>query len=288
MRGRLRSAGVGVSLLLVAGCGTESSSSDLSEDLSFVPSGGMLGFSDRAAIREIAGSDADDPWTVAAGAVAGSFGSYEQYLADELSVDLSAADRVFQGGEGPNITLVIVGGQDADAVNAAARAAGWSGDEVLTRESEDASRPPLPLGDLRVTEDRVIIGGPTARLGSEGGVADSAGEDETTAALIECLGDPLAALVAPPSETPHAVGVRENDGTTESSICLVGDEDDGERVAEGLGGTAMNGRPYSDLIADPEVRTVGDTVRVTVTNTADALPVTIMQMMLVRDLPGLG
>ncbi|MBM9462377.1 hypothetical protein JL108_02880 [Aeromicrobium sp. YIM 150415] len=277
-------AGVTISAFLLAGCTSDPEPSTSSGDLSALPAGGMIGLSDRAAVRDIAGEDADDPWKVAAGSVAGPLGSYERYLAEELEIDLSAADRVLYGGEGPSAVLLVLGGQDPAAVTAAARDAGWSGDEVLSHEGEGDNGLTVPVTQLRVEDDRVIVGG----IGSDlSRIGETAGDDETTRALVDCLDDPLAALVASPAETPHAVGVRDVDGEARSTICLIGDEDDGDRVAEAVDGTMPSGRPYDELIADPEVETVGDAVRITVTNTSDAQPATIVQMMLRRELPGL-
>ncbi|OUZ07463.1 hypothetical protein BHE97_16755 [Aeromicrobium sp. PE09-221] len=92
---------------------------------------------------------------------------------------------------------------------------------MLARGPAEKDRLAVPLNQVRIDGDRVIIGGLGSNLSVDLAAGSAAG-DETTAALLGCLDDPVAALIESGSGVPHAVEFHAADGEPRSVICLIG------------------------------------------------------------------
>jgi hypothetical protein len=227
----------------------------------------------------------------------GQLASYADRLAEQLRVDVRRADwTVTASAGGPSITLVA-GGQDPDAIRAAATGAGWAGSDVLRRDLALDEPVTVQAGALRPTGPDVVVGGSGARVELVDGPGPALAADPVIAALRDCLGSgvAVAGVHRRDGEPVFAAGIRPAPGAptgTVSTVCAAHPTADAAagRAAAFRAETASGApAPWGGALVDPQVEQLGgaaNVVRLTGRNAAERPPVFLVAQMARRDLPG--
>ncbi|NED99739.1 hypothetical protein [Phytoactinopolyspora halotolerans] len=260
----------------------------------------FISFGDAARIAEASGGTFEGVWGSLTGWGADALYQHRDQLPEVLGIDLDSADALVTVGAPPSFVSMVIGGQDADDVASAATAAGWSGDDVLAAENDVTQPVTLAAPQVRAVDADVVVGGIDADLSVVDSDGTSLTDEPTVGSLADCLGDVLAAQFIQADPTPAAVGVRQEGDDPDvpvGVVCAVtGSPEEAEDIGADMeqavasGETTSNRRPYSDYFTEPEVTVVDDEhiARVEMSLTPEAFAITIFQMAMTDDLPGLA
>jgi len=243
------------------------------------PTGGYVEFGDTAALRELSGGNFAGTWGGVRGMGMSSIASYWLQLEDTIGIDPDAADYAIAVAQPPGVKTLIVGGQDETAIRAAAEAAGWQGDPVLSSELNMAQPLSVSVADISPAGSDVLLAGRGAESGR-----GPASDEEPIRELAACLGDVVAAMFS----DGVAIGVRADaDGAPVAVYCLAGDDRDAADLEEAFAGDSpYTGQPYADLFPEREFEVADGHVRAELSggDPADR----IFALLIRRDLPGVG
>lgn len=210
------------------------------------------------------------------------------HLTAGLGLDVRAAELAIASGGGSERAGALLGGQDADAVYAAARAQGWEGETVLSRDEDPAEPMTTALGHLIGLQDDVLYTAAGVEP-SWDSVEDLAAEDPAVRAYATCLGEVAAAVIA----GDVAVGVRPDDAGAPVTLMCTSSPDPDEFAAslpaaiEGTSRVIDPGTPYSRHIAPPETEILEQgMVRATMRHQPGTGAGWIFTLLRARDLPG--
>lgn len=158
-------------------------------------------YGNQALLRDLA---VEDPrWSEMSGYGLGPAGvpRSRDELSKILGIETLAAQTLYQIGFGGDALFLVEGNQDTDAIAAAAEASGWTDEEGVFVFDDDSAD--FFLGDLYATQliandGSVLMGEEQANMGRldehpEG--HETLLRNEDFAAVIACLGDPVAARV---------------------------------------------------------------------------------------------
>ncbi|MGO3088487.1 MAG: hypothetical protein ACTII7_02245 [Galactobacter sp.] len=220
---------------------------------------------------------------------AGSLTKYVTLLKDDLSIDILQADAVVTVGQEPQQVTVIRGGQDAEAITAAAKEHGWTGDEVLSQDMDlKSSVLTTSVGHILAKGDSVILGGQSADLTAKPGKVP-----ESVESLATCLGDSPAASFAASASAPTAAGLKAGSPLSGVLCAYASDPDQAEALGRSVQDSVDNdlsntGTPYGSLLTVEDLsHPTATTSRVEVGFTEGRPPGLLWQMQQRRDLPGL-
>ncbi|WP_146135263.1 hypothetical protein [Antricoccus suffuscus] len=251
-------------------------------------------FGDTAALSVLAAKETET-WKLLA--LSGSIDAFATgpKQAATIGADLSAAEYSISIGQPPGRLTLVAGGQDADTITSAAKKAGYEGAGVLSQKLDLENPLTVTVAQVEPKGDDLVVGGPGAKLESVDPDGESLTDLDEVAAVVECLGDVVAAQIAPNSENIDllGVGVRSVDRGAQSVMCVKPKSPAEAKgiatdVADALkNGTMSNGQPYTKFFENVDVVAAGGVVKMTADNTANGQANTILQMVLSRDLPAL-
>ncbi|GAA5770519.1 hypothetical protein Aros01_07046 [Streptosporangium roseum] len=278
------------------------------------PAADYLDYGDMAHWRSLGVVTEDGPgqdrrWLSAVGSGFGDFGLNASRLAEPTGINVFAADRGVSVGTPPRTAIRIEGRLDSAGIRAKLTALGArprtiGGQEGLSMADDNAidmKGPQTRLGLINqlnqvvVTDSALVSGAAAAPVAATLGGGPSLADSPDHAAVADCLGDVVTAVVmAPPQPggvTLYGVGLRRPAGTTDRAVdvvCVL------PRVAE-VGRTfaerftvaaKAGGRPLSDLVetvTHDEVRSGGRTAhRATLTIKPDG-PIMLSHQLLFRN-----
>lgn len=237
---------------------------------------------DSQRLNELAAQD--DRWRNINAIGLGNAGNY----AANLAVDPATATYAVSAGQPPSAVTLIHGGQDLQAVRAAAEESGFTGDDDIL----DADGPPASMiaNQVRLDGEDVIITKSTGEVEWVDGGGTTLTEVKDVAAALACLDDSIALMISktPGSPTVTAVGLREDDGDIGTALCTSGDEDLADDITDAYAsGDDQQQRPYSETFLGVEVSQAHGLVQARAT-LAEELPAsTFLKMYYSSDLPGL-
>ncbi|MCI2266338.1 hypothetical protein [Sediminivirga luteola] len=245
-------------------------------------------FGDVQRLGELADSDPGGAWDddvrhLGLGALAP-----RAHLTAGLGLDVRAAELAIASGGGSERAGALLGGQDADAVYAAARAQGWEGETALSRDEAPAEPMTTALGHLIALQDDVLYTAAGVEP-SWDSVEDLAAEDPEVRAYAACLGEVAAAVIA----GDVAVGVRPDDaGVPVTLMCTSGPDPDElaaslPSAVEGTSRVIEPGTPYSRHVAPPDTEILDQgMVRAAMRHRPGTGAGWIFTLLRARDLPG--
>lgn len=232
-------------------------------------------------------------WPALAARSGGGLAAHRADLAATLKIDLGRAAGVLTAGQPPRGVTLVLGGQDASAVRAAAGAAGWSGTDVLSRELALDAPLTLVAGAVRPIGSDVALGGPNAAVAAVDGPGAALSADPVAGPLARCLGDPAVAVMSGGTQ-PVGVGLRAvGDPAAADAVLCVAAGSAAQAVAAGITGAVATkasrstGKPYATYLASPHVEQLDGGVVRMVARTAPGAPVAfLVDAATRRDLPG--
>lgn len=246
-------------------------------------------------------------------------GVHAEQAKQVLGIDVAGSDMMLSAGVPPAELTLVIGGQSAAAITAAAGKSGWTGSGTLTHPATLSD----PDVELMLIATQIRPAGPDVAFGERyvdlGRVDDGHGlaEQPGAAALAGCLGEVVAALAAPvqppraapaaPSTSPATValvhdaagGVRATAGSAAitSVLCLTtSTSQDAERLAAAMrsalatGSSTRSVQKWSGLLPRAKVEVLTGTVptvRVTADTTGKPAD-RVLSMLITSDLPGIG
>ena len=245
----------------------------------------------------VALSAKDKGWIGLEAAGMGSLGSYARVVKDVLGIDPLAADWAVSVNNPPAAVTLLRGGQDAALIAERAGKGGWTGTDVLSTKMDaskkDYASYTVVAPRIRPMGTDVAYGGISSK--PEQVDVTATGADQVWADAVACLGDVVAATGAgalPAFDSPVAVGVRVEGEAATGVICLVqsSEQQAQDRVAAvkkdlADGSSRTSRQPWSKVLPDAQVDTVGPVVRITSTGQ----PVTasrVFSMLAQSDFPG--
>lgn len=199
-------------------------------------------------------------------------------LAQAIGVDAAGADYSIEVGQLPRRIGVVAGGQDADAIIAAATATGYVGKDILTQELNPAVPVTVAVHQIKPVEDDVILATTEADLGWVGG--GSLFADPEVGPVAVCLGDVLAATVAEIDGEVVGAGVTADGSEIRSVLCIPGGEATVEAVEADLAQAE-----YADAVEVTEATVEDGVARVTVQH-GDLPAALLIGALQQRQLPG--
>lgn len=264
----------------------------------------QVDFSLDAQLRELIDPDAtfsEDPWAQSHNAGAPDLFSLGPDELDEYSIDLDTTEAAITVGIPPAKVGLLIGGQDAAAITAAAVAAGWADEGGVLTTNLDPDQPlSIPVPQLRPTGADLVFGGRDGDLSVVGASGPTLADRPDLAALAACLDDSVSGTIAVVDGIPVAVGASPDADDPEqprSIICVAADSADAaEKLRADMqeavesGTSVQSGMTYSDYLADPESEVLDGDVPVAklVAVNTDGRPAYLVQQMMANlDIPGL-
>lgn len=281
-------------------------------------------FGDTTAIAALVTQD--PAWKAQVGIGAGMAGAADPPVEQALGIDIARSDLLLTVGSPRQSLTLVIGGQDAAAITAAAKGFGWAGSGTLKRAPGGTDTPT----DMALSANQVRPLGHDVAFGEQH--ADVAGIDDGAAAirqpgyaaLADCLGEVVAARFGPvqqvaapgaaassaaaPSATgagatasratvsEAATGVRAvpHSARTTSVICLVTEPGRADQLIAATkaaladGSSFQNRRKWSNLLPSAQVDAVaGPNPIVRITADTDSQQAAeVLLLLATGDLPG--
>lgn len=321
----MRSLGwtLAVAGLVLAGCGsggtTGQGGTGLRQMMTHLdadgPAAGYLEYGDMAHWRKLGvvtenGPGQDRRWMAAIGAGFGDLGVNASRLAEPTGLNVFATDQGAVFGIPPKTGIRVEGRLDSSAIRAKLTALGAKPREIGGQEGVSLAEDNMidmkgpqtaqlglinQLNQVVVTDSALVAGPAAAPVASALGAGSSLADSPDHAAVADCLGDVVAAIVMAPRQpggvTLYGVGLRRPAGTADKAVdvvCVL------PRVAE-VGKTfterfttaaKVGGKPLGDLVetvTHDDVRSGERTVHRALLTVKPDGPVMVANQLLVRD-----
>lgn len=258
---------------------------------------GEFEFGDLARLRTLNG---DQAWRFEAYRGMGSLASSARILKETIGIDPDTATTALSVGSPPAAMLLLTGGQDQQAITAAAIAAGWTGTGTLSHNldlsgtNSTTALLVISASKIRPTGTDVVTGGQGSDPAS---ININSDQPPVVLAARNCLGDVVVAggsgLTAAGPVT--AAGVRVTSSGAPTSVICLGSAD--QAAAKALaakvttelasGRTKATRQAWTELLPDPTVETlpgVPALVRITAA-ASSSKPTLVLSLLAQRDLP---
>ncbi|GAA2883457.1 hypothetical protein GCM10010517_46660 [Streptosporangium fragile] len=279
------------------------------------PAAAYLDYGDMAHWRKLGvvtsgGLGGDSRWLRAVGTGFGQLASSAALLPEPTGINVYGADRAVFSGIPPKAAVRVEGTLDAAAIRAKLTALGakprtiggqeglsLAADNAIDQDSVQVTKLSLlnQLNQVVVTDSALVAGSAAAPVASALGGGPSLAAEPGHAAVADCLGDVVAAIVAEPPEPGgvalYGVGLRRPatpDAQAVNVVCVLPRVPQVKETFTGkftVAARTTSGDPLSDLvdgISHDEVTTGGTTVlRATMKIKQDG-PVTLAQEMFHR------
>ena len=216
-------------------------------------------------------------------------------VAEQLALDLAAADYAISAGIAPAVVTLLAGGQNRDEVKSAAESLGYKGSGVLSQKMDLKNKVTVSVAHILPKDDDVAFGSTNADMALVDPTGDSLLDVPAIAAVSGCLGDVVAAFIVDIGTDGRmvAVDVNEDDGKVTSTMCVKTDDDAAAKGLEGkvksdlASGTTANSKKYADYFEGSSVKVLSNgVVQAKMPHASDTKPHTIFQMVTQVDLPG--